>query len=83
MACIRQIRILFILLLFGGLFAPVFADVKEESTVRRVMAFYYPWYGIAEGPGGVLYTCGGKPAACFEEASLCGGAGPAMEAVCQ
>jgi len=25
---------------------------RPLPTERRVMAFYYPWYGIPEGPGG-------------------------------
>ena len=26
------------------------------SVERRVLAFYYPWYGIATGPGGANCT---------------------------
>ena len=28
------------------------ADLDYSDTPRRVMAFYYPWYGLPEGPGG-------------------------------
>ena len=33
------------------------AESLRESTVsRKVMAFYYPWYGTADGPGGAGRT---------------------------
>jgi len=28
------------------------ASLDYRDTPRRVMAFYYPWYGLADGPGG-------------------------------
>jgi len=36
---------------------PLIAKSLHESTVsRRVLAFYYPWYGTADGPGGAGRT---------------------------
>ena len=35
----------------------------EGAEPRRVMAFYYPWYGTADGPGGekvAIYVEGGS-----------------------
>jgi hypothetical protein len=32
------------------------ATVQPSSVERRVLAFYYPWYGIASGPGGAGKT---------------------------
>ncbi|MEJ5260007.1 MAG: hypothetical protein WHS88_07455 [Anaerohalosphaeraceae bacterium] len=32
--------------------ACVFAAEPSEQPARRVMAFYYPWYGTPDGPGG-------------------------------
>ena len=31
-------------------------DKEAASVSRRVLAFYYPWYGIADGPGGAGKT---------------------------
>ncbi|HOK67484.1 MAG TPA: hypothetical protein PK054_11880 [Anaerohalosphaeraceae bacterium] len=38
----------------AGLLSAVAAAAAEpsEQPARRVMAFYYPWYGTADGPGG-------------------------------
>ena len=43
------------------LVAPMYAadagsQPQASSIERRVMTFYYPWYGIAEGPGGAGKT---------------------------
>jgi glycoprotein endo-alpha-1,2-mannosidase len=36
---------------------PLNAESLSESTVsRKVLAFYYPWYGTADGPGGAGRT---------------------------
>jgi len=36
---------------------PLYAESLGESSVsRKVMAFYYPWYGTADGPGGAGRT---------------------------
>ena len=36
---------------------PLNAESPGENTVpRKVMAFYYPWYGTADGPGGAGRT---------------------------
>lgn len=32
------------------------SPAQVNSTERRVMAFYYPWYGTADGPGGAGKT---------------------------
>ncbi len=32
------------------------SQVQVGSIERRVMTFYYPWYGIADGPGGAGKT---------------------------
>ncbi len=49
----RMIRMLTILLaMVAGLGDEAFA----QGTDRRVMAFYYPWYGTADGPGGAGRT---------------------------
>ena len=36
--------------------ADVGSPPQVNSVERRVMAFYYPWYGTAEGPGGAGKT---------------------------
>jgi len=36
---------------------PLYAESFDEVSVsRKVMAFYYPWYGTADGPGGAGRT---------------------------
>jgi glycoprotein endo-alpha-1,2-mannosidase len=32
------------------------SQAGQESVQRRVMAFYYPWYGVPDGPGGAGRT---------------------------
>ncbi len=46
---------LFVLIIYttslqGGV--PPNVEVPVSSVSRRVMAFYYPWYGVPDGPGG-------------------------------
>jgi glycoprotein endo-alpha-1,2-mannosidase len=44
---------------FLGSGSPAWAGVPAQQPVpvnRRVMAFYYPWYGIPDGPGGAGRT---------------------------
>jgi glycoprotein endo-alpha-1,2-mannosidase len=38
-----------VLLSFGG--GPAVAGEPNVAAERRVMAFYYPWYGVPSGPG--------------------------------
>jgi glycoprotein endo-alpha-1,2-mannosidase len=36
---------------------PLYTETFDESSVsRKVLAFYYPWYGTADGPGGAGRT---------------------------
>ncbi|MBM4028107.1 MAG: hypothetical protein FJ280_22335, partial [Planctomycetes bacterium] len=42
-----------------GIVAPTWAQEPASRSVpieRRVMAFYYPWYGVPDGPGGAGRT---------------------------
>lgn len=48
----RQIKLLAVFLVGCCLIAPCFGAKESKETTRRVMAFYYPWYGISNGPGG-------------------------------
>ncbi len=55
------LRLLVAVMLIGLFTLPSYAaDARSQaqgsSVERRVMAFYYPWYGIAEGPGGAGKT---------------------------
>ena len=57
----KRIRILIFLLITLAIFLqagmPLNAEALGESKVsRKVLAFYYPWYGTREGPGGAGRT---------------------------
>ena len=56
---IRDRRFLRLLCVFMALIAACQsgrARAGEDARGRRVMAFYYPWYGVPDGPGGAGRT---------------------------
>ena len=51
----RMVQLLFISVVVVTAFAPArsaTAGSRPRRIQRRVMTFYYPWYGVPEGPGG-------------------------------
>ncbi len=56
---IRNFRCLvFVVLIVAGVFGMPASTVSGagEAVPHKVMAFYYPWYGVADGPGGAGRT---------------------------
>ncbi|MHC4555678.1 MAG: endo-1,3-alpha-glucanase family glycosylhydrolase [Planctomycetota bacterium] len=47
---------LLLVLLFVFISFAIISQASAQAVSRRVMAFYYPWYGTADGPGGAGRT---------------------------
>ncbi len=48
--------LLFVLFVAGTLLSALSRGQEQTAVERRVLAFYYPWYGIPTGPGGAGRT---------------------------